>query len=89
MQQRNVSFISCLLASYPNLHHPLYSEKLSYFVFSKLSTKGRSRNRRGYISVNSVTSQNSNPGKTADIDSSVNVAVLVHFCLDEKQQFGS
>ena len=40
MQQRNVSFISCLLASYPNLHHPLYSEKLCYFVFSKLSTKG-------------------------------------------------
>ena len=88
MQQRNVSFISCLLASYPNLHHPLYSEKLCYFVFSKLSTKGRSR-RRGYISVNSVTSQNSNTGKTADIDSSVNVAVFVHFCLDEKQQFES
>lgn len=40
MQQRNVSFISCLLASYPNLHHPLYSEKLCYFVFSILSTKG-------------------------------------------------
>lgn len=88
MQQTNVSFISCLLASYPNLHHPLYSEKLCYFVFSKLSTKGRSR-RRGYISVNSVTSQISNTGKTADIDSSVNVAVLVHFCLDEKQQFES
>jgi len=64
MQQTNVSFIPCLLASYPNLHHPLYSEKLRYFVFSKLSTKGRSQNRRDYISVNSVTSENSNTGKT-------------------------
>ena len=27
--------------------------------------------------------------KPTDIDSSVNVAVLVHFCLDEKQQFES
>ena len=40
MQPTNVSFISCLLSRYPNLHYSLYPEKLCYFVCSKLSIKG-------------------------------------------------